>query len=256
MSSWSYPTGLVALVLLLWQFSVQWFDVPVYLLPTPTAIGTRILSDFPYLFHHARMTILVAVGGFALAVAIALPLAVALVWSKVLAKACLPLILMTQSFPKIALAPLIAIWFGLGLVPKILVSFLISFFPILMCAISGMRFVDKDLVALARAMQASEARIFYKIRLPHAVPSILSGCKVAAALSVVGAVVAEWVGASAGLGYLLLRANANLDTVLLFSALVFLMLIGVVLYLSVTLAEHVLLPWHRSLEQSGAFETL
>ena len=146
-----------------------------------------------------------------------------LVWSRVLERAIMPLLVVSQSFPKVAVAPLIVIWFGLGALPKILIAFSVAFFPIMIATIAGMKSVDTDLRDLARSMQATALKTFLKIRLPFALPQIFSGVKVAVAFSTVGAVVGEWVGADAGLGYLLLWSNANLDTPLLFAVLFCLM---------------------------------
>ena len=154
----------------------------------------------------------------------------------------MPLLVVSQSFPKVAVAPLIVIWFGLGALPKILIAFSVAFFPIMIATIAGMKSVDTDLRDLARSMQATALKTFLKIRLPFAMPQIFSGVKVAVAFSTVGAVVGEWVGADAGLGYLLLWSNANLDTPLLFAVLFCLMVIGLTLYYAVEFLEAWALP--------------
>jgi NitT/TauT family transport system permease protein len=168
------------------------------------------------------------------------------VWSRLLERAVMPLLVVSQSFPKVAVAPLIVIWFGLGFLPKILIAFSVAFFPIVVSTIAGMRSVETDMDDLARSMQATPLKTFTKIRLPFAMPQIFSGIKVAVAFATVGAVVGEWVGADAGLGYLLLWSNANLDTPLLFAVLICLMLIGLVLYYAVEYLERRALPWHVS----------
>ncbi|NIR31452.1 MAG: ABC transporter permease [Gammaproteobacteria bacterium] len=256
MSNWIYPALSLAVVVIAWHFSVVLFAIPEYLLPTPESVLTRLIEDFGFLLQHAGVTFYETMGGFLLSIAIGIPLAVALVWSPVLEKAIMPLLIVSQTFPKIAIAPLIIIWFGLGVFPKLLISFLVAFFPVLISAVAGMRSVDTDMIDLARSMQATPLRLFWKIRMPFALPHIFSGLKVAVAFAIVGAVVGEWVGANSGLGYLLLWANANLDTTLLFSILILLMVIGIALYYSVVFVERLLIPWHVSVREETPQATM
>ena len=240
------PLAVAVGFLVFWHVAVLAFEVPAYLVPTPAAVAERLWSDARQLGFHAGVTLLEALGGFALAVIIGIPTAALLVWSRTLERAVMPVLLVVQTFPKIALAPLIVIWFGLGIGPKLLISFLVAVFPVLISSIVGMRSVERDMIDLARSMQGSGPRIFFRVRLPFALPHIFGGLKVAVAFAVVGAVVGEWVGADRGLGYLLLWANANLDTPLLFAILVWLAVIGLLLYYSVEAVERIMLPWHIS----------
>lgn len=244
--TWPYPTVAILACLLVWHFGVDWFAVPVYLVPSPEAVIERLWTDRAFMLRHSAVTLATTLGGFLLSVAVGIPLGMLLVWSRLLEKAIMPLLVVSQSFPKVAVAPLIVIWFGLGLLPKILIAFSVAFFPIVISTIAGMKSVDTDLRDLARSMQATPIKTFAKIRFPYALPQIFSGIKVAVAFATVGAVVGEWVGADAGLGYLLLWSNANLDTPLLFAVLVCLMLIGLVLYYAVEYLEAYALPWHVS----------
>ena len=150
-----------------------------------------------------------------------------------------------------AIAPLLIIWLGFGVESKILVSFLVAFFPVVIAGVAGMRSVDFEMLELIRSMPATALQAFCKIRLPFAMAHFFAGFKVAITFAVVGAVVGEWVGADKGLGYLLLAANANLDTPMLFSVLICLMVIGVVLYYGVVLLERLLVPWHASMEDNA-----
>ncbi|MFN8701457.1 MAG: ABC transporter permease [Rhodospirillales bacterium] len=244
--AWPYPTAAVFVCILVWHFSVIWFAVPAYLVPTPEAVVERLWDDRAFMFRHSVVTLTTTLGGFLLSVAVGVPLGMLLVWSRLLERAIMPLLVVSQSFPKVAVAPLIVIWFGLGMLPKILIAFSVAFFPIVISTIAGMKSVDTDLRDLARSMQAGPIKTFAKIRLPFALPQIFSGIKVAVAFATVGAVVGEWVGADAGLGYLLLWSNANLDTPLLFAVLVCLMFIGLILYYAVEWIEAYALPWHVS----------
>lgn len=247
MRAWAVPVAAGIVAILLWHFAVLAFAVPVYLVPPPADVAQRLVEDWRQLGFHAAVTLGEALGGFALAAVFGVLAAALLVWSPALERAVMPVLLVIQTFPKIALAPLIVIWFGLGIGPKLLISFLVAVFPVLVSAIVGMRSVEKDMLDLARATQAPAWRIFWRVRLPFALPQIFGGLKVAVAFAVVGAVVGEWVGADRGLGYLLLWANANLDTPLLFAILVWLAVIGLSLYYAVEWAERLALPWHVSM---------
>jgi len=241
-----YPAAAILIVLVAWHFGVSFFNIPTYLVPSPLAVAQRLWEDRVFMIFHSYVTLLTTVGGFLLSVVVGIPLGMLLVSSRILERAIMPLLVVSQSFPKVAVAPLIVIWFGLGILPKILIAFSVAFFPIVLATIAGMKSVDTDLRDLARSMQATPLKNFTKIRFPFALPQIFTGIKVAVAFSTVGAVIGEWVGADAGLGYLLLWSNANLDTPLLFAVLVCLMVIGLVLYYAVELLEAWALPWHIS----------
>lgn len=254
--SWPYPLATVLILLVLWDLVVRLFGLPVYLVPRPSAVAARIVTDAGLLLRHGAITLAESIGGFLLSVVIGVPLGMALVASRLLERAVMPLLVVSQSFPKVAIAPLIVIWFGLGVLPKLVIGFLIAFFPVVISAIAGMRSVDPDLLDLARSMQGNGLRTFLKIRVPFALPQMFAGFKVAVAFATVGAVVGEWVGADSGLGYLLLWANANLDTPLLFAILVCLMIIGLALYYVVEVMERLALPWHVSVRDKTFRATL
>ncbi len=243
---WLYPVAAVLLMLASWHVAVVAFDMPPYLLPKPLNVLVRLFDEAGYLLIHSWVTSYETLGGFALSVIIGIPLAMLIVASPTLDRALMPLLVLSQTFPKVAIAPLLIVWFGLGIVPKLLVSFLIAFFPVVISTVVGLRSMESEMVELARSMRVSSLKMFWMFRLPNALPNVLAGLKVAIAFAVVGAVIGEWVGATEGLGYLLLKANADLDTELLFSILVMLMIIGMVLYYAVELLERLLIPWHVS----------
>ncbi|MCC7047467.1 MAG: ABC transporter permease [Alphaproteobacteria bacterium] len=244
--SWGYPLLTVAAGVLLWHVVVRAFAIPDYLIPAPEAVAENLAANWPFLWHHTLITTLETLGGFALSVIVGIPLAMVIVWSPKIDQALTPLLVLSQTFPKVAVAPLFIIWFGFGIQTKILVSFLIAFFPVVVATVAGMRAVEPEMVELVRSMRASPLQVFFRLRMPAALPSIFAGMRVAIAFAVVGAVVGEWVGADRGLGYLLLRANANLDTRLLFSILVMLTFVGVFLYYLVVWCERLAIPWHVS----------
>lgn len=241
-----YPLITLVAVIALWYAAVYLFNVPSYLLPLPTEVLDRIISDFGFLLKHSWVTTYVTLAGFFLSILIGIPLAFAIVSSRIIDKSLMPWLVLSQTFPKVALAPLIVVWFGLGIFPKVLVTFLVAFFPIVISTVVGLRSMENEMIELAESMRATRMQKFWNFRMPLALPSIFSGIKVSVAFSVVGAVIAEWVGASSGLGYLLLRANANLDTSLLFAVLVCLTVIGVVLYYAVEFVERISIPWHAT----------
>jgi len=247
-----YPLATLVLAVGLWYFAVLALHVPKYLLPLPEQVLARLWSDLPFLLQHTWVTTLETLGGFALSALVGIPLAALLVASPTLDKAIMPWLVLSQTFPKVALAPLIVVWFGLGFGPKVAVTFLVAFFPVVISTVVGLRSMEKDMLELARSMRATRLQMFFRFRLPLALPSIFSGLKVSVALAVVGAVIAEWVGANRGLGYLLLSANGTLDTELLFAVLLLLTVIGIVMYYAVELAERLAIPWHASIRLADA----
>ena len=182
--------------------------------------------------------------GYALAVAVAVPLAIAITSSERFDRFITPQMLFFQVVPKVAIAPLFLVWFGVGATPKILVAFLISFFPIVIDAAVGLRSMSAEMRDLARSMGASRWQVFAQFRLPTSLPYLFSGLKVAATLAVAGAVVGEFVGADKGLGYLLLVTNSNMETALMFATIVALTIIGLVFFYAVEFLEKLLIPWH------------
>lgn len=256
MPAWGYTVGTIAGVVLFWHLAVVGFAIPPYLLPPPVAIAEFITLKWQFLIQHAWLTTYESLCGFLLSIAIGIPLAILVVWSKVMDRIITPFLVLSQTFPKVAIAPLLIIWFGLGILPKILVSFLVSFFPIVIEGITGMRSVETEMMELIHSMQANQFQIFWKVRLPHSLPYVFGGLKVAIAFAIVGAVVGEWVGANQGLGYLLLWANANLDTPMLFSVLIVLMAMGVILYYLIVWLESLTIPWHVGIRETGPRPTM
>jgi NitT/TauT family transport system permease protein len=190
------------------------------------------------------------VAGYLLAVVISVPLAFVVAYSQFFEKSVYPLIVFLQIVPKIAIAPLFIIWFGFGFMPKLLLVFLLSFFPIVVSSTAGFKSVDPDVMDLARSTGAGPWRLFAMIRLPQALPDIFTGLKVGAALAATAAVVAEFVASNKGLGYLLLEYNGNLETPMVFAVIIVLSLIGLAVYYAVEFLEKLTIPWHVS--QRGA----
>ena len=234
----------VSVFLIIWQVGVMLFNVPAYFLPSPTRILEEGLKEYAKLGNHGWITTYEMLAGYFLAVTIGVPLAIAITSSRRFDEFVTPTMLFFQVVPKIAVAPLFIVWFGVGITPKILVAFLISFFPIVIDTCVGLRSITPEMIDLARSMGASRLQIFREFRLPTSLPYLFSGLKVAATLAVAGAVVGEFVGADKGLGYLLLVTNSNMQTALMFATIVVLTFIGLVFFYIIEFLESLLIPWH------------
>jgi NitT/TauT family transport system permease protein len=238
------PAGVVVGLLVLWEVGTRAFGVPVFLLPPPSAIMAAMIKHAALLAVATGVTTLEIVLGFALSIAVGIPLALMIFLWPPFARAVLPLLVSSQAMPKVAVAPLLLVWFGFGLVPKVLIAFLIAFFPVVINTAVGLAAIEPEKIYLARSMGLGARDTFFKIRLPDALPAIFAGLKISITLAVVGAVVGEFVGGDAGLGYLLMVANGSMDTQLLFAGIVCLTLLGVALYLVVELTERLVIPRH------------
>ena len=234
----------IVVFLLVWEIGVRVTKAPAYLIPTPSVIFQTFIAEFPRLAFHGWVTLYEMLLGYALAVVVAIPLAIAITSSDRFDRFAMPTLLFFQVVPKVAVAPLFLVWFGVGVLPKVLVAFLISFFPIVIDAAVGLRSMSTEMRDLARSMGATRLQVFARFRLPTSLPYLFSGLKVAATLAVAGAVVGEFVGADKGLGYLLLVTNSNLETALMFATLFALTIIGLLFFYAVELLEALLIPWH------------
>jgi NitT/TauT family transport system permease protein len=185
------------------------------------------------------------IGGFLLAVLVGVPIAVLIVYSPFLRRVIFPFLLILQSVPKVAIAPLLLIWVGYGLQSNIIVAAIVAFFPIVINTATGLEAVSPELIELGRVLDTSKLKIFWKLRLPWALPYLFSGMKVAMTLAVIGAVVGEFIGADKGLGYLILTASSNMNTALVFAVVAVLSLLGIVAYYAVVLVERLLCPWYQ-----------
>jgi NitT/TauT family transport system permease protein len=237
--------GIFIAIFLLWEAGCRLFKVPDFVLPSPSIILDKIVSSWWLLLVNGLVTAQEIVIGFGMSVAVGIPLAVLVVYSRVFERVAFPFMVSLQTIPKVALAPILVMWLGYGILPKVMVAFLISFFPIVIAAVVGMRSTEKEMIYLVQSMGASELTTFLKIRLPRALPSIFGGLKIGMGQAVVGATVGEFIAAEQGLGYLQLISQVRLDTALLFAAVVVLSLLGVVLFNIVAWMERLALPWNR-----------
>jgi len=237
-----YPIMTVIGTLAAWEIVARAFAIPTFLLPAPSAIVASLVEHTGLLLKHGWVTTVEIVLGYLLSIVVGVPLALAIFMSPAFSRSVLPLLVSSQAMPKVAVAPLLLVWFGFGLLPKVLIAFLIAFFPIVISMAVGLASIEPEKIYLARSMGLGAAATFFKIRLPSALPSIFGGLKISITLAVVGAVVGEFVGGDAGLGYLLMVANGNIDTPLLFAGIIALTVQGVVFYVLVELAERLAIP--------------
>jgi NitT/TauT family transport system permease protein len=238
-------------LIVLWELLTISLKIPKWLLPAPTAIGAELVKNSGPLWQHSLVTLYESLAGFGLSVIIGVPLAIAIVWAAYLRNTIYPILLLFQSIPKTAIAPLIIIWFGHGTTSKVFVAFLVAFFPIVVDTVSGLVSVEGDMLNLARSLKSSRWQEFRLIRLPNALPYFFSGARVAITLAVIGAVIGEFVGGSDGLGYLILLSASQLQTSLVFACLIILSIQGIILFYGIGWIERLVLPWYAP-EQSEA----
>ncbi|MEA2660482.1 MAG: NitT/TauT family transport system permease protein [Chloroflexota bacterium] len=232
------PPALVLVGLIgLWEAAIKVFEVPRYLAVAPSVVVASLVERRDVFLSEAAPTAIESVLGFALGAAFGIFLATVVVHSDFLSRSLMPLMIGSQVIPKVAIAPLLLLWLGYGLLPKIVLAAALAFFPVVISHAAGMATVPRELLELSRSLGANRWRVFTKIRLPYSLPSLFAGLKVASTLAIVGAVIGEFVGASEGLGYLLITANFRIDTPMLFASLVLLSVLGIVLYLAVVAFE-------------------
>ena len=237
---------LALLLLLTWEIGVRLLGIKEYLLPPPSRIWIEFTKRSDIVMGGAWVTTQEILGGYLVAVLVSIPFALAVTSSRFMENAVYPVVVFLQIVPKIAIAPLFIIWFGFGYTPKLLIVFLLSFFPIVVSSIAGFKAVDPEIMDFARTTGAGGWKLFAKIRLPQALPDIFTGMKVGAALSATAAIVAEFVASDKGLGYLLLQYNGNLDTPMVFAVIFLLSFIGLAVYYAVEFVERIAIPWHVS----------
>lgn len=243
--------AIVAAVFLGWELGVEALKVPPFILPPPSKIIEGMISARWLLAEHTWITVVEVLAGFLLSVAIGIPLAVGIVYSRVFEKVAYTFIVPLQTIPKVAIAPLIVLWFGYGLLPKVLVACLISFFPIVIASVVGLRTIEQEMLHLARSMNASAWQTFTRFRLPCALPSIFGGLKVGIGQAVIGAVVGEYIAAERGLGYLQIVSSSRLETTLLFGAVVVLSFVGLALFWLLSVIERIAMPWYQPPDNAG-----
>jgi len=239
------PLTFVAIVALWWG-AVEVFSIPAYLLPGPGPVFSRLIRDAGMLWTHSQVTLIEILLGFGLTIVTAIPLGLLIALSALAKQIVYPPIMLMQLVPKIAVAPLFLVWLGFGLESKVLLTILMTFFPLLLASISGFMILDDRLLYLTKSMGASSFDTFRYLRFPAALPIIFSGIKTSATIAATAAIVAEFVGANKRLGYVLLRGTSTMDIELVFAVLVVLTLVGIAINYLVEFCEWLMTPWQRA----------
>jgi ABC-type nitrate/sulfonate/bicarbonate transport system permease component len=239
------PVLLLAAGVAFWEWRVEAEDTPSWFLPAPSLIGRTLIDDRDLLADHAWVTLREVLIGFAIALVAAILLAVLIHASEVIERAIFPVVIGSQAVPIVALAPLLLVWFGYGLMPKVIVTALVAFFPITVGAVDGLSSADRETLNLLRTYGASRLRRFTMVNVPSALPALFSGMRIGVAIAVIGAVFGEYVGANAGLGYLMNVSSARLQTERVFAAIVVLAVMAITLFALVALLERRVLRWRR-----------
>jgi len=248
-AAWLRPLLFLLLLVVVWDLAIRIFQIPPYQVPAPKDVVITLWQEWPMLLEQSVPTTVATIEGFLLSAAFGIPVAMMIAGSRTVESYVYPLLVFSQSIPKIAVAPLFVVWFGFGMLPKVLSAFLLGFFPVVVSAVQGFKSVEPDMLDLARAMEASRLQTFRMVSLPHALPAIFAGLKVSITLAVVGAVVGEFVGSNSGIGFVLQRSIGTFELPTMFAALVVLALIGVVLFWVLDVIERLAIPWHASQRQ-------
>ena len=252
-SAWGGPSLILISLVGIWELTVHLFNVPLWQLPPPSAIEQELVNNWSLLWLHTAVTLEEVILGFSVALIAGIVLAIGIAYSKILERSIYPIIIASQTIPVIAIAPLLLIWIGYGILPKVIVVAITSFFPITVNSVDGIKSVDADMVNMMRTMGASKWQIFTKLQIPNAMPYLFSGIKVGVSISVIGAVIGEWVGASKGLGYLITYSQPLFLTARVFAAIFILSVMGIGLFLLASLAERLMLPWHYTEKRVKAY---
>lgn len=239
-----YPAVVLSVVVLIvWELVSRVFKLPEFVLPAPSSIGQMLVTRQAALSQAAWVTAEEILYGFLLSALVGILIAVAIARFERMGKAVYPLMVLFQNVPKIALAPLFILWFGYDLAPKILLIVVMAFFPVALNMLVGLRAADPNLVTLMRTVGASRTEILMRVQIPNSLPYLMSGIKIAITLSVIGAIVGEFAGASAGLGYMIQFASTQMETALVFAALIQISLLGMIFYYAIEFIEWKYISW-------------
>ncbi len=246
------PFLTLLLILVLWQVIVRVLDVPIYIFPAPTDVIEKGIKYAPKIWENYHATLRTAILGYLLAVVIAVPSSLIIAYSSFAERTIYPGLVMIDMTPKVSLAPLILVWLGFGIAPKLVVTFLVCFFPIILNGILGFRSISPEIVYLSQSTGTRAWEMFWKIRLPNALPTLFVGLKYAASLSMIGAVVAEFIGGNRGLGYYLIVTLDHGRVDLAMAVMVAMTTIGLALFFGMSGVESLVIPWHVSKRKASA----
>lgn len=237
------PAAVLLLLFILWELAVNLAEVPAWLLPPPTDIIQEAVMGWEGFRLHLLSTVLLSLWGFAIGTVIGLLTAVILHLLPFIRESIYPLLILSQNVPIIVLAPLLVVWFGFGILPKLIVITLVCFFPITVAALDGFRQTPGELRHYMLMAGAGRGQLFWKLELPHSLPSLFSGLKISATYSVMGAVISEWLGAKAGIGVYMTLASSSFRTDRVFVAILAIMLLSLLLFGGILLSERLLIKW-------------
>lgn len=243
------PILFILLLLVLWELIVRWGKIPAWILPGPLQIINTFGETLPMMLAHTRSTMLECLLGFAVSIILAVIIAVVMDEIPLVNKTLYPLLITSQTIPTVSVAPLFIIWFGYGILPKVLVVILMCFFPVAISLLGGLAAVDRDYLELFRSMGASKIAIFRMVKLPLSLPAFFSGLKISATYSVMGAVIGEWLGAKEGIGYYLTLAQRSYLVDRVFAAILMITILSLLIFALIVAIEKLVIPWHRLNEQ-------
>lgn len=237
------PIVTLIIIVIAWESTCWILEIPTWLLPKPSEVIYQLFRLWRYLLMNTYITFYESIFGFIVAVLLAVPISIAIAYSKALQNTIYPILLVFQTVPKVAIAPIIVLWFGLGLNSKVVVAFLVAFFVIVVDLTTGFLTVPPELIDIVRLLNAKQSQIFIKIKLPYAMPFFFSGLKSAVTLAIVGAVIGEFVASSSGLGYVILASTPTLNTDIAFAAILMLAIMGLGLFALMHILERMIIPW-------------
>jgi NitT/TauT family transport system permease protein len=256
LNNYGYSIGTILAILIIWEVFVVGTGIKTYLLPSPVQVIDVMLAKSGLLLQYSLITSYEILLGYLMSLMIGIPLGMVIYYSKTMERIIYPFLVASQTVPKVAVAPLLVLWLGWGVWPKIVVAFLISFFPIVIDTVVGLKSTQAEMIYLVKSMGASQLQTFLKVSLPNALPNIFGAMKVASTLAVVGAVIGEFVAADKGLGYLLIVANGYLDTTTMFAGIVALSLLGIIFFFIIEFLERIFVPWRKETTGMAQHATL
>jgi NitT/TauT family transport system permease protein len=249
LAGWLLPLATLVGLIAAWWLATIVFDWPTFVVPTPRDVWQALVDNREILPEHFLTTLVETLEGFGLAIAAGVPLAVAIAYSRIVERSVYPILLAVNAVPKIAIAPILVLWMGFGQGPKVVMVFLVCFFPIILSTATGLQSTPEEFTELTRSLSASKVQSFAKVRFPAALPHIFVGLKVAISLAVIGAVIGEFVGANEGLGYVIIASGANANTSLAFASMVLLGLMSILLFYALVAIERLVIPWATHLQR-------
>ena len=240
------PITAILIFILIWQLICVFGLVPGFMLPSPLDVGKAFVTDFPLLMHHAGITLLEAFFGLTIGVMLGFCCAALMDTFPVVKSALYPILVLTQTIPPVAIAPLLILWFSYGIWPKVILVVLVAFFPMAVGLLEGFQSVDSDLIRLMKSMKATKWQIFWKVKVPSALGNFFSGLKIAVSYSVVGAVIAEWLGGFIGLGVYMTRVKKSLSYDKMFAVILLVSAISLLLMAVVKVIQYKAMPWEHT----------